>query len=113
MCIWASKDPALTRRIITARGVAHYAHPHLPRHLHTLFKAAGMALSDAQACALLETHYDPDSFSVGVIPLTRDAALTNGMSKEDVGCWEEDLRSRTSEGEWFFCLNRFVFTATK
>jgi hypothetical protein len=56
---------------------------------------------------------DPNSFSVGVIPLTRDAALKRGISPEEVGRWVEDLQSRTSEGQWFFCLNRFVFTATK
>ena len=113
MCVWASKDPDLTRRVIAARAAAQYAHPHLPRHLHALFRAAGMTITDAQSFALVETRYDPDSFSVGSIPLTRDAALTHGMSAEEVGRWEEDLRSRTSDGEWFFCLNRFVFTATK
>jgi ubiquinone/menaquinone biosynthesis C-methylase UbiE len=113
MCVWASKDPVVTRRVIAARAAAQYAHPHLPRDLHALFRAAGMTITDAQSFALLEIRYDPDSFSVGSIPLTRDAALTHGVPAEEVGRWEDELRSRTSEGEWFFCLNRFVFTATK
>lgn len=113
MCIWASGDPALTHRIVAARGATQFAHDHLPRELHGLMRAAGMTLTDAQSFSMIETRYDPSSFSVGIIPSTRDAALKHGISAEEVTRWEEDLRSRTSEGQWFFCLNRFVFTATK
>ena len=113
MWIWASGDPALARRIITARGAAQFAHAYLPREVHGLVRAAGMTLSDAQSFAIIEPHYDPDSFSVSIIPSTRDAALKQGISAEEVTRWEKDLRSRTGEGQWFFCLNRFVFTATK
>lgn len=113
MCIWASKDPSLTRRVIAARGAAQFAHAYLPRELHALVQAAGMALTDAQSFSIIETRYDPNSFSAGIIPSTRDAALKHGMPPEEVERWVADLQSRTSEGEWFFCLNRFVFTATK
>ena len=113
MCIWASADPALARRIITARGAAQFAHAYLPREMHALMRAAGMALTDAQSFSIIEPRYDPDSFSVGIIPSTRDAALKHGISAEEVARWEKDLRSRTSDGQWFFCLNRFVFTAKK
>lgn len=113
MCIWASGDPALTRRIIAARGAAQFAHAYLPRELHGLMRAAGMTLTDAQSFSIIETRYDPNSFSVGIIPSTRDAALKHGIRPEEVARWAEDLQSRTSEGEWLFCLNRFIFTATK
>ncbi len=113
MCVWASGDPALTRRVINARGQVQFAHAHLPRELHGFIRTAGMALSDAQSFSIIETRYDPDSFSVGIIASIRNAALEHGVSAEEVARWEEDLRSRTSEGQWFFCLNRFVFTAKK
>ena len=113
MCIWASGDPALARRIITAHGAAQFAHAYLPREVHGLVRAAGMTLSDAQSFTIIEPHYDPDSFSVSIIPFIRDAVLKQGISAEEVTRWEKDLRSRTGEGQWFFCLNRFVFTATK
>lgn len=41
------------------------------------------------------------------------ASEAHGISSTDVAAWEQDLRSRTADGEWFFCLNRFIFTATK
>lgn len=113
MCIWASADPVLTRRVIAARGAAQFAHAHLPRDLHRLMRAAGMNLTDAQSFSIVETRYDADSFSVGIIPSTGEAALKHGVSPEEVARWSQELRSRTSEGEWFFCLNRFVFTAVK
>lgn len=112
MCIWASADRALTRRIIDARTV-QFSHAHLPRELHSFIKAAGMTLSGTQSFSIIETRYDPESFSVGIIPLVRDGALKQGVPAGEVARWEQDLRSRTSEGEWFFCLNRFIFTAMK
>ena len=48
-----------------------------------------------------------------VIGITRDSALKHGVPAADVAAWEQDLRSRTGEGEWFFCLDRFVFTGVK
>jgi ubiquinone/menaquinone biosynthesis C-methylase UbiE len=113
MCFWASADPALTRRIIAARGATQFAHAYLPRELHALMRAAGLTLADAQAFSIVETRHDPDSFSMGIIPSMRDAALKQGIAPEEVARWVEELQSRTAEGEWFFCLNRFVFTATK
>jgi ubiquinone/menaquinone biosynthesis C-methylase UbiE len=113
MCIWASGDPILTRRIITARGKSQFAHAYLPREVHRLMQDAGLALAGAQAFSIIETRFDPESFSVGIIASTRQAALKQGVSEEDVIRWEGDLRSRTSDGDWFFCLDRFVFTGIK
>jgi arsenite methyltransferase len=113
MCIWASADPALTRRIIAARGSGQFAHAYLPRELHGLIRSAGLTLTDAQSFSIIETRYDPESFSVGIISSTREAAAKQGIPPEDFARWERELRARTSEGEWFFCLNRFVFTARK
>lgn len=113
MCLWESRDRLLARRIIAARGAVQFAHAHLPRVLHGLIRAAGMTLSDVQAFSIIETRYEPNAFSAGIIEPTRNAALQHGIPPADVTAWEEDLRSRTADGEWFFCLNRFIFTATK
>jgi arsenite methyltransferase len=113
MCIWASGDRALTRRLIDARAQVQFAHAHLPRDLHRLIHAAGMTLSDLQAYPIIETRYDPDSYSAGLIDQTVKAGVRQGMPAEGVAAWEKDLRSRTDQGDWFFCLNRFIFTATR
>jgi ubiquinone/menaquinone biosynthesis C-methylase UbiE len=112
MCTWESADPALTRRMLEARGT-RFAHAHLPRQLHRLFNEAGLTLSDAQVFPVIETRFDPDSFGAQIIQSTCEAALEHGMPAAEVAGWERDLRSRAPEGEWFFCLNRFIFSARK
>jgi arsenite methyltransferase len=113
MRIWKCKDPAFTRRMIAGRAETQFAHAHLPRDLHKLFRATRLTLTDVNVFSIVETSYDPNSYGASVIGITRDSALKHGMRPDDVAAWEEDLRSRTAEGEWFFCLDRFVFTATK
>ena len=112
-CAWRSSDPALTRRMLAARGAKQFAHAHLPRELHRLFLGAGLTLADAQVYSMIETRYDPDSFGIESTEGTCDAALADGIPAADVAAWEQDLRARQADGEWFFCLNRFIFTATK
>jgi arsenite methyltransferase len=113
MCVWKSKDAHLTRRMISARAAIQFANAYLPRDLHKLFRAAGLTLVDAHAFSIVETRYDPSSYAASVIGITRDSALKHGVPAPDIAVWEQDLRSRTAEGEWFFCLDRFVFTGKK
>lgn len=72
-----------------------------------------MRLMDTQTFSIIETRYDAGSFGAGIIASTRDAALKHGIAPAEVARWVEDIESRRSGGEWFFCLNRFVFVATK
>ena len=112
MCRWESADPALSARMMVARR-AGYAHAHLPRQLHRVFRAAGLTLSDTRVFPVIETRYDPDSFGAEIVGTTVEAALEYGVPAAEVAAWERDLRSRTTDGEWFFCLNRFIFAARK
>jgi SAM-dependent methyltransferase len=102
MCLWNSLDPAFTRRMISARAETQFAHAHPPRDLHKYLRSAGLTLAGVQTISIVETHYDPESYGASVIGITRDFALKQGMSVEAISSWEQDLRSRTAEGEWFF-----------
>lgn len=112
MCIYESNDRALTRRVIDARA-AHYAHPYLPRQLPRLFRNAGLTLVRWGAYPIMETRYEPDSFGAGFVGIARDAAIQHGVSAAEADAWAADVRSRKSEGEYFFCTNRLIFIATK
>ena len=112
LCTYESADPLLSRRILDARA-QHFAHPHLPRQLHRLMHAAGLALSRCEVVPLIETRYDPESFGAGMLPVARSAALKSGIDAAAVEHWVADIRSRTAEGEYFFAAFRFVFIATK
>jgi ubiquinone/menaquinone biosynthesis C-methylase UbiE len=112
MCTWESGEPSLTRRMLAARETV-FAHAHLPRQLPRMLSGAGLTLADAQVFSFLETHYDPNSFGADAVQTTGEAALKHGIRAATVATWERDLRSRGLGGEWFFCLNRFIFLARK
>jgi SAM-dependent methyltransferase len=112
LCVWKSKDRLATRRMIEQRR-SDYAHPHLPRDLPDLFHAAGLTLARADAYPIIETRYDRESYGGDLIGSVCKAALRQGVPANEVAAWEADLRSRTGEGEYFFCVNRFIFSATK
>lgn len=113
MCIWECRDRALTRRVVAAHAAGQFAHANLPRELHGLMRDAGLRLRQARVLHLVETKYDPDSFGANLIESVCKRALANDVPAAEVSRWESDLRSRVSDGEWFFCLDRFVFVASK
>ncbi len=112
LCTFESSDPGLTRRMIEARA-HHFAHPHLPRQLHRLLRAAGLRLAVCEAVPLVETCFDPESFGAGMLPVMRNAAVRSGIDKDVVDRWIADVRSRTADGEYFFAAIRFVFVARR
>jgi ubiquinone/menaquinone biosynthesis C-methylase UbiE len=112
LCTYESADPLLTRRVLDARA-RHFAHPHLPRQLHRLMHAAGLTLSRCEVVPLIETRYDPESFGAGMLPVARSAALKSGIDAAAVEQWVNGIKSRTTDGEYFFAAFRFVFVAGK
>jgi arsenite methyltransferase len=112
LCTFESADPPLARRMIEARS-RHFAHPHLPRHLHRLMREAGLRLQRCEAVPLIETRYEPESFGAGMLRLMRSAAVRGGIDAAAAERWIADIGARTAEGEYFFAAIRFVFIGTK
>lgn len=112
LCVYESGDRALARRILDARAL-HFAHPHLPRRLHRLMHEAGLNLLQCEVFPIVETHYDPDSFGAGLLPVLRDAAIRDGIGAAAVDGWIAEVQSRTGEGEYFFATCRFIFVARR
>ena len=111
MCIYESRDQALTRRFLD--GQWRFAHSHLPRQLHRLFCESGLTLARCEAFPIIETQYDPGSFGASLVAIARDAAVRHGVDPAEADAWAADIRSRSKDGEYFFCANRFIFIATK
>ena len=78
-----------------------------------LFADAGLTPTHAEAFPLLETSYDPNSFGAGMLAIGRNAAVRHGVERAAADAWVADVRARGERGDWFFCLNRFMFVATK
>ena len=110
LCTFESSDPALARRLIELRA-RHFAHPHLPRQLHRLLRAAGLTLSRCEVVPIVETRWDPESFGAGMLPVMRSAAVRGGIDPAAVDAWIAGVRSRTVDGDYFFATFRFVFVA--
>ena len=85
----------------------------LPPRLPKLLRDAGLVPSATSAIPILNLRYDPDSFSVGLIGVAKDAAIRHGIAREEAEAWAANLRSRTADGDYFFSVNRFLFVATK
>src|SRR5262249_45918402 len=88
-------------RVMEAR-MADFVDPHRPPRLPGLLVRAGLTVSQAAVIPVLERRYDPDAFSVGVIDITRDTAIRQGIPKAEAEAWAADLRGRTADGDYFF-----------
>ena len=112
LCTYESADPALGRRMLDERA-RHFAHPHLPRQLHRLVRAAGLRLARCEVVPIVETRFDPQSFGAGMLPVMRSAARRGGLDAAAVDRWVADIESRTADGEYFFAAFRFAFLMVK
>jgi len=109
---WHSTDRLQTRRMLQARA-ADYANAYLPRELPRLLKAAGLLLTTAEAYTIIETDCNEDSFGKGVIESVKRASILRGIAAGEVEEWIQDLRSRASNDDYYFCVNRFIFSGVK
>ena len=109
----SSDDNALTRNITDAWD-ATVASPNLPPRLPTLLRRQGFRAVRGEAIPLLNTSLSPNSFSYSSISwLAKNAYKQGAISKQEGRDWTDSLRRKGDADEYFFCLNRFLFTAVK
>ncbi len=109
----ASHDQALTRRIFDAWG-AGVANPNLPRRLKPLLEAAGFGGVRAAAIPLLTVGGGADSFSAGMLENFAGSARKHGViDAAEAAAWLDGIGQLSARGEYFFCVNRFLFSAIK
>ena len=109
----SSDDVELTRRITDAWD-ATVASPNLPSSLPTLLRQQGFSAIRSEAIPLLNTSLSPNSFSYSCIGwLAKNAYKQGAISKQEGREWTDSLHHKGDAGEYFFCLNRFLFSAVK
>ncbi len=107
--VWASHDDARMRRVIETWN-EHIPHPQLPRTLKRRMLAAGFSDVRIEVVPLLNTAYDPNTYSVGMMAMLGNFAIgRNGLTAADIAAWTEDARAIGAEDGYFFSLNRYVF----
>ena len=108
-----SFDDAMTRRILAAWDNA-VASPNLPVLLGPLLRAQGFSVSRVEAIPIVNTSCTTGNFSVDMLKqLARYAQKRGAVSDAEAQAWLDDLEAKGEAGAYFFCVNRFLFTAVK
>jgi len=106
-----SADDSLTQQIFSAWDTT-VPSPNLPVHLRPLLKKHGFSKIQAEAIPILNTEYSPSNFSYEVMKwITKNAEKKGVISKEQTNDWLDDFEKLEKEDSYFFCVNRFLFSA--
>lgn len=111
--VLSSSDHALTRQVLDAWDAA-VASPNLPVRLRPLLRAAGFAVPRIEAIPILNTSYTRGNFSAGMVQqFAAYAAAHKVIDQKKARWWLQDLQRLDQEGAYFFCVNRFLFSAVR
>lgn len=110
--IWNTSDRQRLNRIMELFA-PHCAHPHLARQLPSLLRRAGFFLVDCRVHTILNTEYDPNTYSYGLIKFIGSYVGENGrMNPAEVKAWADELADLGDAGAYFFSNNRYIFTVS-
>jgi arsenite methyltransferase len=110
--VWSAADRGRHRRVMDA-WEEHLAHPHLPRSLPRLLRAAGFAVTAHRVVPLLNVALSEESYSAGTMDLIASFVVGRaGLTRDDTAAWLADIRARAEEGDYLFSMCRYVFLAT-
>lgn len=108
-----SDDPELTRTIFEAWDET-VASPNLPPRLIPMLKQSGFSSIRTQAIPLLNDSYNENSFSGSMIEyITRNAVKRGKLEQQQADRWIQNIIALQAKQAYFFCVNRFLFTAVK
>lgn len=108
----ATRDD-LTRRILATWDAA-VPSPNLPPRLGALLKDQGFAAIKVEAIPILNTAFAADNFSSNFMVDLADMARDKGtISADEATEYRADIEALAAKGAYFFCANRFLFTAVK
>ena len=111
--VWAATDRDLAARIAAAWD-EHLPDPHLPCSLSPRLRAAGFAVDEVRIVPILNTDYDPTTFSYNLAALIASFVPGHrGISENDAAGWLNDLADLQERGRYFFSLNRYLFAASR
>ena len=102
---------SITRKIFSAWDAA-VPSPNLPVRLGPLLVDNGFCNVDVEPIPILNTEYTPSQFSHGMMNwITRNALKKGVITKEQSQKWLDDLDEKGKSENYFFCVNRFLFSA--
>lgn len=103
---------------ITELGVqawdAAVASPGLPPRMEPMLRGAGFDAVAVTPVPVLSTSFEVDGFPHLNMQSFRESMVNQGLVTEHQAVeWLDDLRAKHHSGEFFLCVNRFMFTACR
>lgn len=112
-CVMNSDDQALTEVMVKAWDEA-VPSPNLPARLAPMLRSAGFSAVRIEPVPILDTSLVPDGYSSDVVALFSRKAVEQGrVDASRAREWLMDLERKAGHGEYFFCVNRFLFSAAR
>ena len=108
-----SDDQALAQRIFNAWDLA-LVNPNLPKRLRPMLAGLGFGALRVEAIPILNAGYSENSYSANMLQNFVDTARKqDGVTADEAESWLEGVDNLIRQDEYFFCVNRFLFTAVK
>lgn len=108
-----SPDHKLTRQILDAWDDT-VSSPNLPARLIPMLHNAGFSGIRAQAIPILNASYSENSFGGGMLKyMARNAVKQKLLDRDEADQWLQGFIDLADQNAFFFCVNRFLFTAIK
>ncbi len=111
--VFNSLDESLTRRILTAWDNAVES-PNLPAKLGRLLRNLNFSAIRVEAIPILNTSDSGNNFSSMMFKGFLENALKHeAITRQECDQWQQQVRELVQNNAYFFCVNRFLFTAVK
>jgi ubiquinone/menaquinone biosynthesis C-methylase UbiE len=111
--VWYSATPERANRIL-AEWSSHVAYPYLPRTLTQQLLEGGFQVERSHIIPIFNPNYDANNFSNRLIDLIVPFVSKRGnIPPGEAEAWAQELRRSGEGGQYFFSLNRYVFSASK
>jgi len=108
-----SSDVTLTQAVFNAWS-DEVLNPYLPRRLAPLLRDAGFGGIQVEAIPVVNASFTENSFSAGMLEgLANSAVRLKAITRAQADAWQAELEALAADDEYFFCVNRVLFTATK
>lgn len=109
--LFATRDPARSRRLVTA--FAAEGRGDMGRRLHHLCRAAGFCGVATSVYTVVNTTWRDDHYAPRVVKLmTQWLAHNPAVSSEDLRAWQDDLDAAVADNSFFYSVARYVCRCT-
>jgi hypothetical protein len=111
--VFNSLDESMTRRILTAWDDAVES-PNLPVRLGKLLRELNFSAIRVEAIPILNSSDNGNNFSSRMLKgFAKNAVKHDAITQQESDQWQQQVQELVQQNAYFFCVNRFLFTAVK